>query len=370
MRALDQMASHLDKMLAGMQRNADAPDERSRALMKEMLAFKRELEQVKGDQEQAARDTEALRRKYQERLAERAKKAEQAIAELQRLAAEAKRDIESAQPGVTWRAEPELELSREGMSDLERALGMRELMAAFDTSQREVPMVEALSRILEEDLPLAEQNPAYTHKEPQLVRESVRHARDAVPKVRQIRDELARLFPDPRQVIGESDQKKLDALADRQHQLERRAGELQRKLSELAQRAPLFPPNAQGQIADSRGHMSQAAAQLGPGKNPQRGHGEQELALDALSRFQKGLEEMGKNGQGQGEGAGFPFPFAEVGEHEAEGGDPSREKVKIPGAEAHRVPEEFRRDLLEAMKQGTPERYRGDVQRYYEELVK
>jgi hypothetical protein len=44
--------------------------------------------------------------------------------------------------------------------------------------------------------------------------------------------------------------------------------------------------------------------------------------------------------------------------------------VKIPGAEAHKVPEEFRRDLLEAMKQGTPERYRGDVQRYYEELVR
>ena len=48
----------------------------------------------------------------------------------------------------------------------------------------------------------------------------------------------------------------------------------------------------------------------------------------------------------------------------------SREKVKIPGAEAHRVPEEFRKDLLDAMKQGAPERYRSEVQRYYEELVK
>jgi hypothetical protein len=44
--------------------------------------------------------------------------------------------------------------------------------------------------------------------------------------------------------------------------------------------------------------------------------------------------------------------------------------VEIPGAEAHRVPEEFRKDLMEAMKQGAPERYRGEVQRYYEELVK
>ena len=39
-------------------------------------------------------------------------------------------------------------------------------------------------------------------------------------------------------------------------------------------------------------------------------------------------------------------------------------------AEAYKVPEEFRKDLLDAMKQGAPERYRGEVQRYYEELVK
>ena len=67
-----------------------------------------------------------------------------------------------------------------------------------------------------------------------------------------------------------------------------------------------------------------------------------------------------------------PFPFGEPGGpgQEGESGDPRNEKVEIPGAEAHRVPEEFRRDLMEAMKQGAPERYRNEVQRYYEELVK
>jgi hypothetical protein len=172
-------------------------------------------------------------------------------------------------------------------------------------------------------------------------------------------------------MLGEPDQKKLDQLSQKQRDLEKQAGELQQKLSELAQQAPVFPPSAQGQLAESRGHMGQAAGQLGPGKNPQRGHGEQELALDALSRFQKGLEEAARKGKGQGDGPGFPFPFGEPGgEREGDGGELAREKVKIPGAEAHKVPEEFRRDLLEAMKQGTPERYKGDVQRYYEELVK
>ena len=135
----------------------------------------------------------------------------------------------------------------------------------------------------------------------------------------------------------------------------------------------MFPPTAQGQLGESRGHMGEAASELG-NRNPQRGHGEQELALDALARFKKGLEDASKGmRQGGGEqSGGFPFPFAEneSGEQTGEGMDPSREKVEIPGAEAHKVPEAFRKDLLEAMKQGTPERYKGDVQRYYEELVK
>jgi hypothetical protein len=118
--------------------------------------------------------------------------------------------------------------------------------------------------------------------------------------------------------------------------------------------------------------MGQAASERAQ-KNPQRGHGSQQLALDALSRFQKGLEEAARKGKGQGGGGGFPFPFADSGggnEEEGDGRDPLRDKVAIPGAEAYRVPEEFRKDLLDAMKQGAPERYRGEVQRYYEELVK
>ena len=138
------------------------------------------------------------------------------------------------------------------------------------------------------------------------------------------------------------------------------------------QQAPIFPPDAQSQLGESRGHMGEAAAELG-NRNPQRGHGEQELALDALSRFQKGLEEAAKNqGKGGGGGMGFPFPFGDPGggEEMGDGREASREKVKIPGAEAYKVPEEFRKDLLDAMRQGAPERYKGEVQRYYEELVK
>jgi len=294
------------------------------------------------------------------------------VAELERLrelAEGARKNVEGAQPGVTLRAQPDFEVAQDGLRDLERALAMRELDGAAEAVQRAQPSVERLSIILEEDASLGERTQAFTGREPAKVDQAHRGASEAVPKVREIRDRLSAMFPDPRAVLSQEQQKRLGELAERQSGLEQQAGALQEKLAELAQQAPVFPPSAQQQLGESRGHMGQAAEELGA-RNPQRGHGQQELALDALARFRKGLEEATKQ-RGGGSGAGFPFPFAESGgEQGGDGLEPSREPVKIPGAEAHKVPEEFRKDLLEAMKQGAPERYRSDVQRYYEELVK
>jgi Domain of unknown function (DUF4175) len=339
--------------------------------MKEMLAFKDELEKLKQDQERTAAETDRVRSEYRKKVEQKMKGAEAQLKRLEKLAGEARKDVESAQPGVTYRAEIEFEQSREGLADLERALGMRELGAAMETAQRTAPAVERLARYLDEDAQLAQDSPFALGKDPAQVREAQRRADRAVPKAREIRDALSKLFPDPRSVLGQDAQRKLGDLAQRQSQLEKRSQGLQQKLQELAQKAPIFPPEAQGQLGETRGHMGQAAEELGA-RNPQRGHGEQSLALDALSRFQKGLDEAAKKGRGGGGGHGFPFPFAESGrgEESGDGRESSRERVKIPGAEAYKVPEEFRKDLLDAMKQGTPDRYRGEVQRYYEELVK
>ncbi|HSD18965.1 MAG TPA: hypothetical protein VLC54_02930, partial [Anaeromyxobacter sp.] len=372
MKALDQMASSMDQMLAGLQRTAGVPDEKAQALMKEMLAFKDQLEKVKAEQERTAGETEAVRAEYRKKLQERTKASEQEVKRLEELAGEARRDVDRAQPGITYRSELEYEQSRESLSDLERALGMKELGAAWESAQRAAPAVERLSRYLEEDAALTRETPSMMRRDSSKVTEAHEAVDQAVPKTREIRDALAKMFPDPRTVLPPEAQKQLGELAKKQGELEQKAQGLQQKLAELMQQAPIFPPDAQSQLGESRGHMGEAAAELG-NRNPQRGHGEQELALDALSRFQKGLEEAAKNqGKGGGGGMGFPFPFGDPGggEEMGDGREASREKVKIPGADAYKVPEEFRKDLLDAMRQGAPERYKGEVQRYYEELVK
>ena len=76
--------------------------------------------------------------------------------------------------------------------------------------------------------------------------------------------------------------------------------------------------------------------------------------------------QQSKGGQGQG---GLPLPMI-AGRRRGMGNGNSQEDVKIPDAEQYQAPKEFRKDLLDAMKQGAPEKYKDQVKRYYEELVK
>jgi hypothetical protein len=71
----------------------------------------------------------------------------------------------------------------------------------------------------------------------------------------------------------------------------------------------------------------------------------------------------------------MPMPWGEPsGDGNEEDGPESdgvrHDKVEIPDAESSRAPAEFRKELLDAMKQAPPEKYKERVKQYYEELVK
>jgi hypothetical protein len=51
-------------------------------------------------------------------------------------------------------------------------------------------------------------------------------------------------------------------------------------------------------------------------------------------------------------------------------GDASHEKVELPDEDPNQPPREFRKDVMDAMKQGAPDKYKDQNKRYYEELVK
>jgi len=100
----------------------------------------------------------------------------------------------------------------------------------------------------------------------------------------------------------------------------------------------------------------------------------QSEALQHLQQLQQAMEEMAKNGGGEG---GIPMPLPGGGAPQSEGSQgqdgqrgASKEEVKIPDGSDFKVKDAFRKDILDAMREGAPGDWAGEVKKYYEELIK
>ncbi|HLM44908.1 MAG TPA: DUF4175 family protein, partial [Myxococcaceae bacterium] len=183
--------------------------------------------------------------------------------------------------------------------------------------------------------------------------------------VEDVNRKLQSLFPPPGSQMRQQDKQQLQQLAQQQQSLEQKAKGLRQQMQDMEQMAPLFGQEAGDQMDEIGRRMGEAAQRM-EGKDANRGYGEQQAALEGLKQFQQQMKESQQRGKGKGKG--LPLPMG-MGRREGNGRDP-RDKVEIPDEEAYQAPKEFRKDLLDAMKEGTPEKYQDQVKRYYEELVK
>ncbi len=97
--------------------------------------------------------------------------------------------------------------------------------------------------------------------------------------------------------------------------------------------------------------MMRAERSLDEG-DPRDSVGEEGQAADQLHQMRKDVQQQRRPKQ------------------EGPGSSSAKETVKIPGGDDFRGPEEFRRDLLDAMKRKAPKEYEEQVKRFYEELAR
>ena len=186
-----------------------------------------------------------------------------------------------------------------------------------------------------------------------------KYARD-MKKAAEISQKLRDLFPQPGQQMSEADRQQMNELARQQRQLQQQAGQLQQQMDAINERAPIFNQDSMEQAQQAGQRMQGAGEQL-QGKDPGRGFGEQQGALQSLRGLQQSMGESGNKG-----GKGIPLPMR--GNRGSRGN--SNEKVEIPDEDPNAAPREFRKDVMDAMKQGQPDRYKEQNKKYYEELVK
>ncbi|HEY0838729.1 MAG TPA: DUF4175 family protein, partial [Vulgatibacter sp.] len=198
-------------------------------------------------------------------------------------------------------------------------------------------------------------------------------AKAAAPLVQDVKEKLDELFARPSRQMTQAQRDQAQRLAKRQAQLGQKAEQLQQQAQKIGQQAPIFDESSQKAMEGARQSMGDAEGRL-RGNDPGGALASERSASEHLQSLQRGLEDAKRQAQQSGGGGGgFPMPMASGGGRGRSGGRgpfDGREKVAIPGADQYKAPEEFRKEILDAMKRGSPEGFQENVRDYYQEIVK
>ncbi|MFN7131267.1 MAG: DUF4175 family protein, partial [Myxococcales bacterium] len=377
MKELEKLGQQLDDMQQNLEKAANkfegSPE--MQQLGKELNEFSEQLDQLQKDQEDVLRETQEIRNNYKDVMKDRLQqKGPDFVQKLRQKVDKAQKKLGEVSDVRAAHVDHELRAAQEELNQLDQALQVQDFDQAAQAAAKALERAQMAAAYLETQ---AEDAQRYRQQWPDVQESSQKNAksaRAAVPPIEDVKKELDGLFPPPQQMMSEQDRQKMKQLAEQQQKMQQQAQQLRQQMDELNGKAPIFSPDAQQMMQQSGQRMGKAQGQLS-GRNPTGAMAEQRAALDQLSELKKGLQQQ-QQGRGSGGGQPIPWPWQNPGMPSGEDGEEGmgsqnrNEKVVIPGAEQHQVPEEYRKDILDAMKQGTPEKYREQVKRYYEEIVK
>ncbi|RKH38379.1 DUF4175 family protein [Corallococcus sicarius] len=364
---LQELGMQMDEMLESMDKSQeDFGAEQYPELAEKFGKFMDDLKGTMDEQQKVAEQTRALRDQARNQNRDRLKEKGQALKdELQRKVKQVQENYQKLDPArLNSRAARPLEEAQSELRNVEEALKVDDFDLAAESAARAEDAARQLSSMGEQQRQLDEMfgnPPEVRQQSAQLAERLKKDARD----VSDVSQQLQSLFPPPGSQLSQAEKQQLQQLGQRQQQLEQRAQGLRQQMEDMEQTAPLFGEEA-GQQMDEIGQRMGEASQRMQGKDPGRGYGEQQAAMEGLKQFQ---QQMQQSQQGRKQGRGLPMPMGSGRRQEGNGRNP-QDKVELPDEDAFQAPREFRKDLLDAMKQGAPEKYREQVKRYYEELVK
>ena len=168
--------------------------------------------------------------------------------------------------------------------------------------------------------------------------------------------------------LTEEDKSTLQDYAKKQKELQEEAEEIAETADKLSNQNPFMDETANKQLDIASESMGKAKEKLDK-------HDAQGAVIDereSLYRLAEAKKSMGMAKERitkgmMGEGMPMPMPFRGRMEEGQIGA--STEKVEIPSEEAYKVPKEFREDILNALKEGLPEKYKDLNKDYYQRLV-
>ena len=308
-----------------------------------------DLAELAGDQRDVAVESDKMFQRYAERadelMEDLGREAQKKMASTldrlkERLAA-----IPDA--GLTPFAREELDIVRRRVADLEHMLGDGDLAEALGMARQAKTSLDTVSSELEAALE-DEPNSPWANDTAQALDAAER----AHPPMNKLVDELSELTPSPDQILSPDDKRQLDKLRRRQRDNQDRARRLIERSRQMASELPGDAGDEiAGRVGEARGRMENAEKRMRE-RDPSSAREEARAAADALDKARQRARDAARQRQASGD-SGL-----------------ANEPIRIPGADEYRAPEEFREDILEAMKKKAPDGYDDLVRRYYQELIR
>jgi hypothetical protein len=306
------------------------------------------LQGLEAEQRQIAGRTKQVIRRYHQRAAQLMKHRINPFVrrELGKLARLKRRVGEIDSSVLAPYDQEQLERIRQRVRDLKGMLDQGDLDEALRMALRTRNGLQVLQDDMAEEM-----EGQHPRRRARMAR-ALRKTRSSRKLADELVSDLRSIFPHPRSLLDSGDLGKLRRLQRRQRDLRRKLQQLRGQLEQKSERAALHAEEVSQTLRESGNLMGKAGRKLAR-LQPQEAHGAQEAAADRLAQLRRQMEQ-----------ARQPRQWSQAG--------PSvlRERIHIPGADAFRPPKEFREDILDAMKEKPPSSFRGQVKRYYEELVR
>src|SRR6185437_2783702 len=235
----------------------------------------------------------------------------------------------------------EIDRARESSKQLRRLLAERDLAEAKGEAERAESSLERAGEHLDElaEARRARRGGAEEHDK------RADAVGDARGLAQEIADDLGKLMPKPSDTLTPGDREAARGQAEKQSAIGKRTDEV---AEEAARRLGKMPgmEQAEGELKGAGARMREAGESLKRDESKPAATAERDAA-DRLAKLRDSMQERSMGGAEQ-----------------------HRDPVRIPGADESSAPRAWRQELLDAMKEKAPERYRDEVRRYYEELVK
>ncbi|HUJ58868.1 MAG TPA: hypothetical protein VLX92_10260 [Kofleriaceae bacterium] len=339
----DRAASALEDSLAAL-RGDKFSDEQ-----KKLDEVMNELDDVAKDQDDIAAESNRIFESYAQKADEVARDhRREASKKIGALVDKLRKRIDSiAEAGLTPFAKEEMDIVERRLGDVEKMVSDGDLAEALAMARQAKQSLDTIAAELQAAL---DDDPKSKWAEAtQDALDGVEHAR---PAAKDLIDELQALSPRPDQIMSADDQKALDRLRRRQAMTKERAKRLGDRTKQLGGE---LPGDAAAELGKKLGgaieQMGNADDRM-KSRDPSGTREATRAAADALAKARDRARSAARQAQQNA-----------VGE----------EPIRIPGADEYRAPEQFREDLLEAMRKKAaqaPEGYDEMIKQYYEELVK